>query len=111
VQAASEPWGADPDDIGDALVLDVRRAGAFEQAREMIPGARWCDPAAPDTWAAGLLADRGLVVYCVHGHEVSRATALRLRASGREARFLRGGIEDWRAAGRPLVDKPAQAMP
>ena len=30
-----------------------------------------------------------VVVYCVYGHEVGRATALRLRAAGLEAHFLR----------------------
>jgi Fe-Mn family superoxide dismutase len=48
-----------------------------------------------------------VVVYCVHGHEVSRATALRLRSAGVNARYLRGGIDGWRTAGRPLVAKPA----
>ncbi len=103
VNAASEPFGADHDEIGDALLLDVRRAAAFAQARTMIPGATWYDPAAVSDWAAGLPADRNLVLYCVHGHEVSRATTLRLRAAGLAARYLRGGIEGWQAAGRPLA--------
>jgi superoxide dismutase, Fe-Mn family len=111
VHAAGDALGASPDEIGDALMLDVRRAGVFEPARTMIPGARWCDPAAVSTWSAGLPADRDCVVYCVHGHEVSRATALRLRAAGLNARFLRGGIEGWQAAGRPRVDKPAGRAP
>jgi Fe-Mn family superoxide dismutase len=46
-----------------------------------------------------------VIVYCVHGHEVGRATALRLRAAGLNARFLRGGIEGWQAAGRALEPK------
>jgi len=45
------------------------------------------------------------VVYCVYGHEVGRATALRLRAQGVNARFLRGGIDAWQAAGRPIDPK------
>ncbi len=61
-----------------------------------------------DRWASELPADRDVVVYCVYGHEVSRAAALRLRAAGLRARFLRGGIEGWRTAGRPLADKPAR---
>ena len=101
VHAASGPFGAGPDQVGDALVFDVRRAGVFEKASAMIPGARWCDPANVAGWAAGLPADRALVVYCVHGHEVSRATAVRLRAAGLNARYLIGGIEAWLAAGRP----------
>lgn len=106
VHAASEPIGAEADALGDALLLDVRRAGVFEQASSMIPGARWCDPTAVAAWGTALPAARELVVYCVHGHEVSRATALRLRAAGLNSRFLRGGIARWQAAGRPLADKP-----
>lgn len=105
VHAAGEPFGATPDEVGDALVVDVRRAGVFEKARTMITGARWCDPAQVPTWAAELPADRELLVYCVHGHEVGRVTALRLRAAGLHARYLIGGIDAWQAAGRPLVDK------
>jgi superoxide dismutase, Fe-Mn family len=105
VHAASESLGADADEIGAARLLDVRRAGVFEQARAMIPGARWCDPAAVSTWAGDPSAGRDVVVYCVYGHEVGRATAMRLRAAGVNARYLRGGIDGWQAAGRPLVEK------
>jgi superoxide dismutase, Fe-Mn family len=105
VHAASESFGVGGDEIGDALVLDVRRAGVFEQARTMIPGARWCDPAVVSSWAAELPTDKDVVVYCVYGHEVGRATAMRLRAAGLKARYLRGGIDGWQAAGRPLVEK------
>jgi superoxide dismutase, Fe-Mn family len=106
VHAAGEPFGAHQDQVGDALVFDVRRAGVFEKAQTMIPGARWCDPAQVPTWAAELPADRELLVYCVYGHEVGRVTALRLQAAGLKARYLVGGIDAWQAAGRPLVDKP-----
>ena len=107
VHAASEAFGAAQDEIGDTMLLDVRRAGMFEQANTMIPDARWCDPAAVAAWAGELPADREVVVYCVYGHEVGRATAMRLRAAGVNARYLRGGIDGWQAAGRPLADKPA----
>jgi Fe-Mn family superoxide dismutase len=107
VHAASEPFGAGQDELGDALLLDVRRAGMFEKARTMIPGARWCDPSAVASWSADLPASREVVVYCIYGHEVSRSTAMRLRAAGLNARYLRGGINDWQAAGRPVLDKPA----
>jgi superoxide dismutase, Fe-Mn family len=45
------------------------------------------------------------MVYCVYGHEVGRSTAMRLRAAGVDARFLSGGIDGWKAAGRPLAAK------
>lgn len=111
VHAASEPIGAGHDGLGDALVLDVRRAGVFEQARTVIPGARRCDPAAVGTWSADLPAGREVLVYCVHGHDVRRATAMRLRAAGLNARHLRGGIDGWQAAGRPLMGKSAKHTP
>jgi Fe-Mn family superoxide dismutase len=107
VHAASETFGAAQDEISDAMLLDVRRAGVFEQAGTMLPDARWCDPAAVATWAGELPTGREVVVYCVYGHEVSRATAMRLRAAGVNARYLRGGIDGWQSAGRPLAPKPA----
>jgi superoxide dismutase, Fe-Mn family len=105
VHAASEPLAACHDDVQGALLLDVRRAGMFDAATTMIPGARWCDPAAVRHWAAELPADREVVVYCVYGHEVGRATAMRLCAAGVKARYLQGGIDGWQAAGRPVDRK------
>ena len=107
VHAASEPFGAAQDEVAGAVLLDVRRAGVFEQAETMIPRSRWCDPAAVSAWASELAPQQEVVVYCVYGHGVGRATALRLRAAGLNARFLRGGIGGWRTPGRPLVAKPA----
>jgi superoxide dismutase, Fe-Mn family len=105
VHAASEPFAARQDDLGDALVLDVRRAGIFAAAPTMLPGASWRDPVAVREWAVALLPERALIVYCVYGHEVGRATALRLRALGLNARFLEGGIDAWQSAGRATVTK------
>ena len=108
VHAASEAFGAALDDVQRVpMLLDVRRAGVFENAASMIPGASWRDPAAVSAWAAELPRDRELIVYCVYGHEVGRSTALRLRAAGVPARFLRGGIDGWQAAGRALAPKAA----
>jgi len=109
VHGASEPFGAGHDELSGAHVLDVRRAGMFEKAEALIAGARWHDPAAVDAWARELPKDAEIVVYCVYGHEVGRATALRLRSHGLNARFLRGGIDGWQAAGRPLVAKTGVA--
>ncbi|MGZ5274985.1 MAG: Fe-Mn family superoxide dismutase [Caldimonas sp.] len=109
VQGASEPFGADHDEMSGAMVLDVRRAGVFETAATLIPGAQWRDPAAVGAWSRELSADREVLVYCVYGHEVGRATAMRLRAQGIPARFLRGGIDGWQGAGRPLESKGVES--
>jgi Fe-Mn family superoxide dismutase len=105
VQASSEAFGCTQDEAAGATMLDVRRAGMYEQASTVIAGARWRDPAQVERWAREVGADRDVVVYCVYGHEVGRATALRLRAAGLNARFLRGGIDGWQASGRPLQRK------
>ena len=106
VHAASEPLGATQDEVAGSMLLDVRRAGVFEQATTMIAGATWFDPSAIEHWASELPAGRDVVVYCVYGHEVGRSTAMRLRAAGLNARYLRGGFDGWQAAGRPLEAKP-----
>jgi superoxide dismutase, Fe-Mn family len=103
VHAANEAFGATQDDAASALLLDVRRASVFEQASTMLPDARWCDPAAVTAWSGVLPADREVVVHCVYGHEVGGSTAMRLRAAGLKARYLRGGLDGWQAAGRLLV--------
>jgi Fe-Mn family superoxide dismutase len=106
VHAHSEALAGDPESVGGAaLVIDVRRAGVFEQAPSMLPGARWRDPAGVDQWAAELPRDGEVLVYCVYGHEVGRSTAMRLAAAGVSARFLPGGIDAWQAAGKPVQPK------
>ena len=105
VEHCSESLGASHDDAAKAHVVDVRRAGAFEQADAFIEGAEWRDPGQVDVWASQLPPDKEVVVYCVYGHEVGRATAMRLRSAGINARFLRGGFDGWKAAGGPLSPK------
>ncbi|MEO8346596.1 MAG: rhodanese-like domain-containing protein [Betaproteobacteria bacterium] len=109
VYALSEPFAATHDDLSGKLLFDVRRAAVYEQAMTRIPGATWRDPANVAEWAALVPADREVIVYCVYGHEVGRATAMRLRAAGKNARFLEGGIDGWQASGRPL-DRKAEAL-
>lgn len=106
VTCASHGMGAKPDQAAAAQLFDVRRRGAFEQADAMIAGAEWRDPAQVGTWAARLPKDEPVVVYCLHGHEVGRATAMRLRAAGIDARFLIGGFDGWCADGRPVMARP-----
>lgn len=105
VHAVGDALGASQDDAAGTMLIDVRRAGVYEQASALLPGATWRDPAHVSSWADRLPRDRNVVVYCVHGHEVSRAAAMQLHARGIAARFLLGGLHGWQAAGRPLESR------
>jgi thiosulfate sulfurtransferase len=92
------------------LVIDVRRSPAYRSAPDMIAGALRRDPEGVASWAAELPGASRVVVYCVHGHEVSQGVATALRQRGISAQYLEGGIEEgWRAAGGDLDRKPAGA--
>lgn len=87
------------------VVIDVRRKPAFEASDRLLPGARWRDHGRVEDWVDEVASERSLVLYCVHGHNVSQLASARLRALGTPARTLSGGIEAWLAAGFPSVGK------
>jgi rhodanese-related sulfurtransferase len=92
------------------VVIDVRRPPAFHSAREMIAGALRRDPQQIAAWAPQLPSASKVVVYCVHGHEVSQGVARALGERGIAARYLEGGIEEgWKARDGALYRKPAEA--
>jgi len=92
------------------LVIDVRKSPAFRASTDMIAGALRRDPAQVDSWAAALPAASRVVVYCVHGHEVSQNVSKALKERGIAARYLEGGLEEgWKSAGGELARKPADA--
>ncbi len=93
------------------LVIDVRRLAAFRGDPVTIPGAIWRDPAALADWAGALPGGRALVVYCVHGHEVSHGARDALRRQGFAAELLAGGLEGWKAAGGALAPAAAEGQP
>jgi rhodanese-related sulfurtransferase len=87
------------------LVVDVRRQPAFAADDGQIAGSIRRDPESVAAWRGDLAPDRPIVVYCVHGHEVSQGVAAVLREAGREARYLAGGIAAWREAQLPTMRK------
>ena len=86
-------------------LLDVRRVPVFEESRELIAGAIWRDPERVAEWSGELDSERPVVVYCVHGHQVSQGCASRLSELGFDAAYLDGGIEGWKAAGGRMAGK------
>jgi Fe-Mn family superoxide dismutase len=106
VAADAVALGAKPTDVsGVAQVIDVRRAETYAQAPDMVRGAAWRDPARLPAWSAEFDLDQPVVVYCAHGLDIGRSTALSLRARGFDARYVAGGIEACRTAGVPLLPK------
>ena len=87
------------------IIVDVRRRQAYAEADRIIPTAVWREPGSVDTWAAALPPEADLVVYCVHGHQVGQSVAAFLRANGRRASFLTGGIEAFSTSGNPTILK------
>jgi len=86
------------------LIIDVRRNERWQDASDLIDGALRRDPAQIEHWKKTLPTGAEVVVYCVHGHEVSQNAA---KALG--AKFLEGGIEHWRTEGGELRAKPKGA--
>ena len=83
------------------LLLDVRREGKFLESPLMLAGALRCKPENIAAFATSQ-SPREVVVYCVHGHNVSEAVVAELRAAGWNAALLAGGLE----GGEDGVDSP-----
>jgi rhodanese-related sulfurtransferase len=86
------------------LVIDVRRNERFKESPYLLKGALRRDPERVQEWKKSLPRAASVVVYCVHGHEVSQSVA---KALG--ARYLEGGIEHWREEGGEVASKPKNA--
>jgi Fe-Mn family superoxide dismutase len=101
--AAAMAWRT----AGTALFLDVRKRPAYDESGRRIEGATWRDPFAVDAWVDALPRDRPVVVYCVHGHEVSHGVRDALIERGIDARLIAGGYEAWVEAGGATEPNPA----
>lgn len=89
------------------LMIDVRRIEAFSKATHLIAGATWRNPFDVLTWCKYLPRHIPIVVYCVHGYEISANVAAALAEEGLNTATLEGGIAAWEAIGAPLVAKMA----
>jgi rhodanese-related sulfurtransferase len=92
------------------VVVDVRREQVFRSSPTRIAGAIWRDHLASGGWSRDLPAGRQVVVYCVHGHNVSALAASLLAAEGVDVSVLEGGIEAFAAAGGHLVAREAPGV-
>ncbi len=76
-------------------VLDVRRREHRVEVEHPIPGAEWKDPEQIGEWSKEFGDDGEVIVYCVHGHNVSQGARDFLRERGLRSRIVAGGIEAW----------------
>jgi rhodanese-related sulfurtransferase len=81
------------------LVIDVRRRERFFEAEDVIRGSLRRDPERVQQWKRTLPRSASVVVYCVHGHEVSQGVAKAL-----QAKYLEGGIVALREMGGELFN-------
>jgi rhodanese-related sulfurtransferase len=86
------------------LVIDVRRTERFRESPYLLKGALRRDPEKVLEWKKSLPRSASVVVYCVHGHEVSQGVAKAL-----QAKYLEGGLEHWKEEGGDLAAKPKGA--
>jgi rhodanese-related sulfurtransferase len=87
------------------VLVDVRRAEAFGADGAVIIGAMHQPPESVPDWCADLPKNRRVVVYCVHGHEVSQGVAKTLQNAGIKAAYLEGGIAGWKERRLPTRRK------
>lgn len=92
------------------LIIDVRRTEVFAKAPTRVAGALWRDHMKTEEWLLQLPAGRELVIYCAHGQKVSEIALASLLAAGADATLLEGGMDDWDAAGGPVVMREAPGL-
>ncbi len=91
---------------GEALLVDLRKPAAAAASGVVVAGALRRDPFAFSHDDPLTAEPRPVMVFCVHGHEVSRFACALLLLHGRDATYVRGGFEALRTAGAPLEPAP-----
>jgi superoxide dismutase, Fe-Mn family len=80
-------------------VLDARPRHHISRTVDLMQGAVWRDPDRVDEWIGELSADEPVAVYCAYGFHVGCSVTRTLRERGFDARYVRGGVSAWYAAG------------
>jgi len=93
------------DGIG-VQVIDARQRDHMSLHPDLMAGAIWRYPDRIDEWIGELASDKPVAVYCAWGFDVGRNVTKTLMERGFDARFLRGGISAWYAAGGARALKP-----
>jgi Fe-Mn family superoxide dismutase len=87
-------------------VLDARPRHHISRTVDLMEGATWRDPDRVEEWIGELATDRPVAVYCAYGFHVGCNVTRALRERGFDARYVRGGVSAWYAAGGPRAMRP-----
>ena len=90
-------------DVHSISVIDVRKSHDYAADPVMIPGAQHLLPDDVENWLDRIAIEREIIVYCVHGHAVSKGVVDQLVTAGYRARLIDGGIEAWKQNGGATV--------
>lgn len=89
-------------------VLDARPRHHISRTVDLMDGAVWRDPDRVDLWIGELSPDRPVAVYCAYGFHVGCNITRALRDHGLDARYVRGGLSAWYAAGGARAMRPSE---
>jgi superoxide dismutase, Fe-Mn family len=88
-------------------IVDARQRDHMSRHLDLMAAATWRDPDRVEEWIGELMPDKPVAVYCAYGFDVGRNVTKTLIERGFDARFVRGGISAWYAAGGARALKPA----
>ena len=88
-------------------IVDARQRDHMSRYLDLMAGATWRDPDRIGEWLVELTQDKPVAVYCAYGFDVGRNVTKTLIERGFDARFVRGGVSAWYAAGGARALKPA----
>ena len=88
-------------------VLDARPKHYYSRSTDMMRGAIWRDPTRVAEWSNEFSRDKPVFVYCAYGFHVGCGVTAELRERGFDAKFIRGGLSAWYAAGGQRALKSA----
>jgi len=93
---------------GDPVqILDARPRHHMSRNVDLMQGATWRDPDRVEEWIGELKPDQPVAVYCSYGFHVGCNVTRTLRDRGLDARYVRGGVSAWYAAGGARAMRPA----
>lgn len=93
-------------------VVAATRCFKFEEEARAIAGSVWRDHMQTEVWGPDLARlGKPVIVYCLHGHNVSQLAVARLRAQGIDARHLEGGIDAYEAMGGLVLKQRGPDVP